>query len=826
MLLMKTILVIHNSYLILSSEDEDLLESIYDTLSFKDTSKAYTYGGRFDPDRIVTVRFSKFVELDLSSLKVPIGFLDFIQSVLTEYRYSVVDDRKPIQEIEVDQIENLDGIELMNHQLGAIYTALSRRRGIIKSPTGSGKTEIFLAILNMLEKPSLVLFNRQQLTRQTVERSKKRGLDVGIVQGANIEEKNITMATIQSVHKIESIKKYKNLILDECFPAPTTVLTTNGSVPISKIVKRKLNIKVLSYNKEAHQYENKKITGWFKNKSKSILEIRLSNKKYTIKCTDNHKIFVNDFETKRAEQLSSNDKVIVRPIDKFANGLCATPTKMQYQAILGMVLGDSCISKTTNLARMRTTQGERQIDYLKYKIDILSSMYSSKNVRIGKSGYNSSKKTYMAATKSSIEFLELAEKFYLNKEKIVRNIISEIDEVSLAFWFMDDGHLVNGHNNNKSQLYHLATYSFSKEESELILKFLLNKYSITGKLRFDKRCKRYGLAFDVKSSEIISRLIHKYVPQCMQYKLINKFRNKFENIDYGENNFGRLKIRSITKLDRELHTYNITVEGNHNYFINQGILVSNCHNIASKQYQKILKLKHWERVYGFSATPVNPKKMDLKSAKIIANIGSVICDVGAKDLIDKGIIAKPKIFMMPVNMPDNIDDFSYREAEMVGIIYNKYRNKLIARLAEKYRSKGVLILNKYVNQGKEIQKLLPDAPFIWHETPVKERLKIVEKFDKGDIEILIASRILDEGIDIKNFEVLIIASAGLSFVKTIQRLGRGLRVTDSKKSILVYDFMDNTNYKLLKHSKTRMKTYKMFEYDDVIKVKEIDNAIV
>jgi len=464
---MKTILVIRNSYLILSSEDEDLLENIYDTLSFKDASKAYTYGGRFDPDRIVVVRFSKFVEeLDLPSLKVPIGFLDFIQSVLTEYLYSVVDDRKSIQEIEVDQIENLDGIELMDHQLGAICKALSYRRGIIKSPTGSGKTEIFLAILNMLEKPSLVLFNRQQLTRQTVERARKRGLDVGIVQGANIEEKDVTMATIQSVHKIESIKRYKNLILDEV------------------------------------------------------------------------------------------------------------------------------------------------------------------------------------------------------------------------------------------------------------------------------------------------------------------------------------------------------------------------HNVASKQYQKILKLKHWERVYGFSATPVNPKKMDLKSAKIIANIGSVICDVGAKDLIDKGIIAKPKIFMMPIDMPDNIDDFSYREAEMAGIIYNKYRNRLIASLAEKHRGKGVLILNKYVNQGKEIQKLLPDAPFIWHEIPVKERLEVVEKFDRGNTEILIASRILDEGIDIKNFKVLIIASAGLSFIKTIQRLGRGLRVTDDKKNILVYDFMDNTNYKLLKHSKTRIRTYKMFGYDDIIKVKEIDNAIV
>jgi superfamily II DNA or RNA helicase len=103
-------------------------------------------------------------------------------------------------------------------------------------------------------------------------------------------------------------------------------------------------------------------------------------------------------------------------------------------------------------------------------------------------------------------------------------------------------------------------------------------------------------------------------------------------------------------------------------------------------------------------------------------------------------------------------------------------------------------------------------------------LEIVERFDNGDIDVLIASRILDEGIDIKNFKVLIIASAGLSFVKTIQRLGRGLRVTDEKKSVTVYDFIDNTNPKLLKHSKARAKTYKMFGYDDIIEIKETDSA--
>jgi hypothetical protein len=137
---MNTILLIKNSYLILSSENEELLEGIYDTLSFKDSSKAFGYGGRFDPNKVKTVRFSKFVDgLDLASLKIPIGFLEFVESVLEDYEHSVVDNRKGIPDVEIEQIESLDGIELREHQLGAICTALSKRRGIVKSPTGSGK---------------------------------------------------------------------------------------------------------------------------------------------------------------------------------------------------------------------------------------------------------------------------------------------------------------------------------------------------------------------------------------------------------------------------------------------------------------------------------------------------------------------------------------------------------------------------------------------------------------------------------------------------------------------------------------------------------------
>jgi superfamily II DNA or RNA helicase len=155
----------------------------------------------------------------------------------------------------------------------------------------------------------------------------------------------------------------------------------------------------------------------------------------------------------------------------------------------------------------------------------------------------------------------------------------------------------------------------------------------------------------------------------------------------------------------------------------------------------------------------------------------------------------------------------------LAIVENEYRNSIVKKLVEHHDKEKVLILTKYINQAKKISEIL-DVPVMWNKTKLKERQRLLKEFDFGDIDVLVASRILDEGIDIKNVNVVIIASAGDRFEKTIQRLGRGLRVTKKKKSVIIYDFWDETHSVLLRHSKNRKKDYITFGYDDIINIKQ------
>jgi superfamily II DNA or RNA helicase len=86
-------------------------------------------------------------------------------------------------------------------------------------------------------------------------------------------------------------------------------------------------------------------------------------------------------------------------------------------------------------------------------------------------------------------------------------------------------------------------------------------------------------------------------------------------------------------------------------------------------------------------------------------------------------------------------------------------------------------------------------PAITHQTPVKERHEILQKFKSGDYKNLIASRVLNEGVDVPEASVAVVLSGTGSTREHTQRLGRILRKgTDPTKHAILYEVVaENTN---------------------------------
>ncbi len=171
-----------------------------------------------------TTRYFKLIEESESEIFIPRGFIGRLLRFCKESQieFEFVDERKL-----KPSIPFAFNAALRNHQLGAIETVSKKDYGVIVAPPGSGKTVIGLKIIADKAQPALIIVHRKQLLEQWTERIEaflgipKR--DIGVIgQGKSKIGKQITVATIQSVHKqIEFIQnQFGTIIVDECHHLP------------------------------------------------------------------------------------------------------------------------------------------------------------------------------------------------------------------------------------------------------------------------------------------------------------------------------------------------------------------------------------------------------------------------------------------------------------------------------------------------------------------------------------------------------------------------------------------------------------------------------
>jgi len=86
-------------------------------------------------------------------------------------------------------------------------------------------------------------------------------------------------------------------------------------------------------------------------------------------------------------------------------------------------------------------------------------------------------------------------------------------------------------------------------------------------------------------------------------------------------------------------------------------------------------------------------------------------------------------------------------------------------------------------------------------------MKIKEALDEKKIHCVIATAVWYEGISIRSLNVIINAAGGKSEIRTLQTIGRGLRVTDEKKTVIIWDVWDISHRYLIEHAGERLCTY-------------------
>ena len=253
------------------------------------------------------------------------------------------------------------------------------------------------------------------------------------------------------------------------------------------------------------------------------------------------------------------------------------------------------------------------------------------------------------------------------------------------------------------------------------------------------------------------------------------------------------------------------------------LIVDEAHRFTNRPPELVTQYKY---MLGLSATPFSGKNT-AKGLDLMNFFGGQVFSLPIEKALEKGFLVKYYYYPIFVNAtPDEEDRFRKKSAQIAGCFNKKgvcidpenlalhlrARLRIIAMAQEKidridkiltevkerdhlivYCGDGKLYNDnneeiRHINFAKEalIRKKYKPSQFTASENMAK-RMELVDMFNEGAIDALVAIRCLDEGINIPSITGALILASNDDYREFVQRRGRILRTYGTKQYANIYD---------------------------------------
>jgi DNA excision repair protein ERCC-3 len=235
---------------------------------------------------------------------------------------------------------------------------------------------------------------------------------------------------------------------------------------------------------------------------------------------------------------------------------------------------------------------------------------------------------------------------------------------------------------------------------------------------------------------------------------------------------GRKEVRPVT-----VATYQTAGMDRHRHLFDErrwGLVVfDEAHHVPAPVFKRTVSIQGKHRL-GLTATPV---RGDGDEKEIYTLIGPPIgTDWDA--LFDRGYVQEPEVELRFVPWAGDPEQEEYAVA--VGnekrrlAATNPAKDEEVAHLLDEHGGKALIFVD-YLDQGERLADGL-GLPFVSGETRHAERERLFGAFRRGEEPALVVSRVGDEGIDLPDAELAVVASGlGGSRRQGAQRAGRTMR---------------------------------------------------
>ena len=204
--------------------------------------------------------------------------------------------------------------------------------------------------------------------------------------------------------------------------------------------------------------------------------------------------------------------------------------------------------------------------------------------------------------------------------------------------------------------------------------------------------------------------------------------------------------------------------------------------------------------------------------------------ISTKELIDDGTIANLDIDCVILRHTKQ-KKMTYQE-EMEYIVSNKARNLFLVNLVRSLKG-NTLVLFQYVEKHGEVlfdmmshTDMGGNLHYVYGGTDTEDREHVREIVEKNKEDTILASYgTFSTGVNIKRIDNIVFASPSKSRIRNLQSIGRGLRKTEGKDSMRLFDIADDLqcdNY-TLNHLKDRINIYNEENFSYEIKQFELND---
>ena len=193
-----------------------------------------------------------------------------------------------------------------------------------------------------------------------------------------------------------------------------------------------------------------------------------------------------------------------------------------------------------------------------------------------------------------------------------------------------------------------------------------------------------------------------------------------------------------------------------------------------------------------------------------STLGPVIGKIKPKTLQDSGYLSNCEIHIKQLR--DNPEFKDYQE-ELKYLVSNENRINYISGMIRQIRNSGnTLVLVDRIAAGNAICDNLENAVFVSGGMKVEDRKDHYDTIKTSNDQVIVATyQVAAVGINLVNIHNVVLIEPGKSFVRVIQSIGRGLRRSESKDFVNIWDITSTCRFSK-KHLTERKKFYRESEY--------------